>query len=496
MASRPQTTIIIHTQGWTGRADVGAGGQSKPQVWRNAPTELTEAAAVVLKEGGPVGRRVWVLDSGLWLGLVELSAGAVANLSDADLAGPASYEAENAGGLSAAKAVTAVRRARVPEQDDQFLVAQCSRDRMAALKQAVKAAGGKLAGVGHPAGLPQALLDGGERDAEAGDWRRVEFWADEVVLAQRIGGRDQVLPLGMSPRAAWRAALSPLIREEPVAALEQTLIEPGVKPRDGAQWRDPLGGGATARWLNAGEDAADAAQDGPEVWRLEEQTAAEHFVAAWGERAAVDPMFATLPVPWAKPPKAPAARWPAVAVGVLALLLAAGAFGLQWVQATERVAELTEAIEHEQEQSKLLVDLEKKAADSAKAVQAKERAIEKLGGDLARALAEKARRDAPVLGEPDYRVPLADMMGSLSRLAGGDLLIESITPGSPRHEIAGIAASPKSASKLARELSRELAGEWSVSPAQVTPVLTAGDTHWRFTITLDPVTRVMAEEMP
>ncbi|MEM9419133.1 MAG: hypothetical protein AAGA25_08820 [Planctomycetota bacterium] len=486
MASRPQTTIIIHTQGWTGRGDVSAGRQPLTQIWRDAPTSLPEATAFVLKEGGPVGRRVWVLDSELWLGLVELPAAAVANLSDNELAGPGAYEAENSGGLTASKSVTAVRRSRVPEHDDQFLVAQCSRERMVAVKQAVKLAGGRLAGVCHPAGLPQALLDDGEQDALAGDWRRIEFWAEEVVLAQRVGGRDQVVPLGMSPRGAWRASLSPLLREEPVAPLEQTLLETGVKPRDGVQWRDPLGAGPAARWLNAGEDPDESSQDGPELWRLDEPKLAEHFVAAWAQRLASDSSAQLLPVPWIKPPKAPAARWPAVAIGVLALLIAVGSFGLQWYQASERVITLTDEIEHEEEEARMLGEIEKKATESKRSVEKKKKQIENLEAELVRAINEKRRKaEANAPRETDYRLPLADLMGSLSRLAEGDLVVESITPGSPRHEISGIAASPESASRLAREMSRELVA-WSVSPAQIEPVLTSADPHWRFTIVLDP----------
>ncbi|MEM9882009.1 MAG: hypothetical protein AAF800_03720 [Planctomycetota bacterium] len=485
MASRPQITIVMHTRGWTARADVAEGGLPRTQVWRDAPPELAEAVGVVLKEGGAIGRRVWVLDSGLWLGLVEMSAAAVANLSDAELAGPAAYEAETAGGLSATAAVTGVRRSRVPEYQDQFLVAQYPRDRLAAVKQAVKSAGGKLAGVGHPGGLPQALLDGGERDVLAGDWRRVEFWADEVVLVQRTRGRDQVIPLGMPPRGGWRASLSPHLREEPVAPLEQTLVEPGVKPRDGTQWRDPLGAGPAARWLNAGEEE-DGSSDGPELWRLEEPATAEHFVAAWARRLSAEPSLEAFPVPWVKPPKAPAARWPAVAAGVLALLLVAGVLGLQWVQASERVAELTEEIESRQEEARMIADLEKKAKESKQAVQRETREIADLEAQLARVMEARDRDETGAPRVADLRGPLAELMGSLSRLAGGELMVESITPGSPRHEVAGLSASPESASRLARRLSRELSAGWSVSPARIEPVLTADDPHWRFTIMLDP----------
>ena len=288
MPSRPDITVVIRTHGLLLRVDVRGGGEPQVKRWRRDWSDLTAAVTHALRDGGRSGRRVWVLDSGVWLGMVELPGGAVAGLPDKDLADPAAFEAEAISGLTPVEAVTTVQRRRMSDQEDQFLVAQTKRTDVIAVARAVRSAGARLAGIGHPAGLPEPLeLDGRAGTTKDGGWRRVEFWSESVVLVESVAGRVGLIPLGVSPQGDWRKMLARhLSRGEPVAQ-DQTLIEPGVRVRGGAQWRESTAVRGNARWLAAGEDRDDV-DDGVPVWDLADDTLVEPFAAAWARRLGPD----------------------------------------------------------------------------------------------------------------------------------------------------------------------------------------------------------------
>ncbi|MCG8508326.1 MAG: hypothetical protein MI741_03775, partial [Rhodospirillales bacterium] len=67
MPSRADMTAVIRTQGLLARADVRDRGEPTVQLWRNNWPDLGAAVKHALTKGGSVGRRVWVLDSGVWL---------------------------------------------------------------------------------------------------------------------------------------------------------------------------------------------------------------------------------------------------------------------------------------------------------------------------------------------------------------------------------------------------------------------------------------------
>ncbi|MEM8550608.1 MAG: hypothetical protein AAGF10_07435, partial [Verrucomicrobiota bacterium] len=332
--------MIIRTQGLLLRADIGGRGDAHVQQWRRDWSDIAPAVAHALSEGGKPGRQVWVLDSEVWLGVVDLPAGAVAGQSDKALEGPAAYEAEALSDLSPTEAVTSVQRRRHVEHGDQFLVVQARRAEVAAVAKAIRAAGSRLAGLGHPAGLPEAMhLEPNTGSVKA--WRRVEFWYESIVLVESFGGNIGLFPLGMGPPSDWRRALTQLMRAGDAAEDDQTLLGPGVRVRGGTQWRESTAVEGTARWLAAGEDHADE-DDGVPIWDLSDDATAQQFAEAWARKLLeVHPGSNTL-IPTLRPPKAPASRWPAILVGTLALALAVFAVVAQREEASHRVAELQE----------------------------------------------------------------------------------------------------------------------------------------------------------
>ncbi|MEM6552379.1 MAG: hypothetical protein AAF750_09675 [Planctomycetota bacterium] len=489
MAGRSDMTVVIRTRGLLLRADVV--GRETPRVtrWNKDWPEVAEAVAYALEEGDKPGKRVWVLDSEVWLGVVDLPAGAVAGQSDKDLAGPAAFEAEAVSDLSPAAAVTSVQRRRMVDRGDQFLVTQARRTDVTAVAKVVRGAGAKLAGLGHPSGLPAALqvtetegvATGGS--SESG-WRRVEFWAESVVVAESVGGRAGLIPLGVGPHGDWRRTLAPVLRAAEPVAEDQTLVGPSVRVRGGTQWRESTAGEGTARWLAAGEDPADE-DDGVPTWDLAEQASAEAFARGWAEHlAAVEPGAATMS-PTLRPPKAQASRVPAVLVGVLAFALAVFAVYYVRDEAAHRLADVEAQLEIVQEERKKISERGDQVEREKASLRAKQRDIAELESRV-----ERLTRDRSVSQVQrvvvDRRESLEAMMASLTRSSSDATMIRSIEHGSPRHEIEGMATSPEAATRLARDLSDQLDGIWRVSPAQIEPESGAGQVAWRFKIILEP----------
>ncbi|MEM1210694.1 MAG: hypothetical protein AAGI68_00195 [Planctomycetota bacterium] len=490
MAARPDMTVVIRTPGVLLRADVRGGEAPSTERWRQDWSDVASAVDHALGEGGKPGKRVWVLDSEVWLGVVDLPAGAVAGQSDKDLAGPAAYEAEALSDLSPIEAITAVQRRRMVDQGDQFLVTQARRTDVTALAKVVRQAGAKLAGLGHPAGLPAALdmgdSAGGAQDADRAGWRRLEFWAQAVVLTESVGGRLGLVPLGVGPRSDWRRSLAPLLRGRAPVAADQTLIGPGVQVRGGTQWRESTAGEGTARWLAAGEDPGDE-DDGVPTWDLADEASATQFAQAWaGRLAAMDPAGGAM-TPTLRPPKPQAARWPAAVVGVLALALTVYAVVSLRDQATQRIAELDGQLAEAQQVQDALGE-RRKLADQAKAdVRTKQRAITGLESQQAKLIRQRQAAVQSAIVQVDRREALSAVMTALTRASSDATMIQSIDHGSPRHDITGMAASPEAATRLARDVSRQLRGFWVVSPPQIEPETETVQVAWRFTITIEPV---------
>ncbi|MEO0476260.1 MAG: hypothetical protein AAF085_09890 [Planctomycetota bacterium] len=477
-------TVVIRTHGLLLRADVQAGDDLRVTLWRQDWPDLSAAVAYALGEGGKPGKRVWVLDSEVWLGTVDLPAGAVAGQSDKDLAGPAAYEAEAVSDLSPIEAVTSVQRRRMADQGDQFLVTQTRRADVAAVAKIVRSAGAKFAGLGHPAGLA-AALQFEQHSGQNEGWRRVEFWYESVVLVESVGGRLGLIPLGLGPRSDWRRALAPHLKDSQPVSEDQTLIGPGVRVRGGTQWRESTAVDGTARWLAAGEDQADE-DDGVPTWDLADDSCAERFVQAWVKQLEAIKPGDSVMAPTLRPPKAPASRWPAAMVGVIAVALAVLTVVSLRQDATDQLVELQAQIDHELREQQVVADRRENNKQSKVDLRKKQKWVSDLEAQL-----EKLRRQQASSQNSnitiDRRAALSAMMASLTNSNSEAIMVQSIEHGSPKHEVAGMATSPEAATGLARDLSKELRGLWIVSPPNIEPEADALQVAWRFTITIEPV---------
>lgn len=488
MASRPDLTVVIRTPDLLLRADVRAGEEPVVSRWRGLALDPPTAVVHALGEGGRAGRRVWVLDSGVWLGDVGLSGSAVAGLSDKELANPAAFEAEAVSDLRPDEAATAVQRRRIVEQDDQFLVAQVRRSDLVAVAKAVKGAGSRLVGVRHPAGLParlegaEAHTDGGASAADAA-WRRVEFWSDSVVLAEGRAGRVTLKPLGVGPASDWRRGLAGLLRDSEATEADHTLLASGVEVRGGPEWGERPAASESARWLAAVEDVADdGSTSGETLEELSRDDVADRFAAAWARVLAAEEGPDGGASPTLRPPKAPAARWPAVVAGLVAVAGAGVTVLGQREAEQEAVRELKRRLEIAQGADRSLSALGQEANGAKKELRVQKAALEELEAEIARA----SRKDEPQeLSLPDRRPALAALLSGLTASSSEQLVLESIRERGPRHAIQGRALTSGAASGLAGELDRRLRSTWVVHPARIEA---EGERSlWRFTIEVSPL---------
>ncbi|MEM9386640.1 MAG: hypothetical protein AAGA68_16395 [Pseudomonadota bacterium] len=487
MTSRPDITVVIRTEGLLLRADQGS--EARPvQRWRRSWPDLPAALTHALSDGaGPVGRRVWVLDSGVWFGAIELSSGAVAGLSDKDLIEPAAYEAEALSDIKPADAVTEVQRRRMADLGDSFLVAQVKRSDMIAVTKAVRGARSRLAGISHPAGLAEALAPASPAIMEPdGSWRRLEFWSDSVVLVECVAGAVTLIPLGAVPQSDWRRALAPYLRGAEPVGQEQTLIEGAVKVRGGHQWRETTSpDNSAARWL--AEDGVDDEDTGLPTWRLGDDDAATQFAAAWARCLAAEGASRTEGGPVLRPPSAQTERWTAVAVGVVVFLLALSTVLLQRSQGQEQYTVLQAQLDHAQGQQQVVTDRRARLRTLSSEVRSRERAVQALEQEL-----DRFSRDWRTTAGVDRRVALAALMEAVGQLVDEDIVIRSLEHRMPWQSISGVASTPEAASRLASNLSRMLSTHWRVNPAQIEPKAGSGGVVWEFSILMEPVVDLRA----
>ncbi|MEN1727937.1 MAG: hypothetical protein AAGJ52_05810 [Pseudomonadota bacterium] len=485
MATRPDLTLVIRTQDLLLRADQGA-GDLPVQLWRRSWGDLPSAVTHALSEGGPSAKRVWVLDSELWLGSVELASGAVVGLSDAELSDPAAFEAEALSEISPEEAITAVQRRRQVDAEDDFLVVQATKAQVGALDKAIRGARGRLAGLGHPAGFPRALFsDSSSNDRNEESWRRVEFWANAVVLAQSVQGVIGLFPLTAVPEGDWRRVLAPYLRRGEATLFEETLIESDVQVRGGASWQDLLADEVGSRWLTSDDAEQEDAPDSATL-NLGDDGAAKSFAAAWLQALTELDSPGDSITPALRAPKTALDRWPAVAAGVAALILALTLVIVQRGQGQDRFDALETQLNFAQSEQQIVEDRRDQLGTNRTEVRSLERTIQSLEQELQQLIAQG--RSQSLVGT-DRREALAEMMTAIGQRVSDDIVIQSVENRLPRHSINGLSSTPDAASRLASDLNRDLRGRWQVSPARIEPQAGGEGLVWQFSITLEPIFR-------
>jgi hypothetical protein len=233
MAVRPHGTILLITRDRVARADFDRRGtllgvQEQPSPGVEDFASLVETA-LGLARARP--GRVWVLASELWVQTLTLPEETVAGLNAEDLGRAVAFEAEALSGISAPdSAVGCVAQGQMQGHRPVWLV-QVSRATVEQVEYAVQQAGGRLAGLGHPGGLPRPLLDDASRVAA---WQRVELWPGAIVVVR--GGADVasiITVVNSDPKPGrWADDLARWLPEQTPVAHQETLHATAALGRD------------------------------------------------------------------------------------------------------------------------------------------------------------------------------------------------------------------------------------------------------------------------
>lgn len=230
--ARPAQTLILITRHTVVRADYRRGAVAFGE-WSQPRPELPDLASVVeyaLSLGPRPGRAVWVLSTDLWTQTLALPVAKVAGLKADDLDQALGFEAESYSGIpSYESAIGSI--AFPPARGERMCwLTQVRMAEREAVVEAVTRAGGSLAGMLHPGGLPQRL----HRD-DPGPFERLELWPDAVIgLRREVDGTWQTRVWNSDPPLnRWQADAATWLRANPISEEAETLTADGLaEPHD------------------------------------------------------------------------------------------------------------------------------------------------------------------------------------------------------------------------------------------------------------------------
>ncbi len=451
------STILLITRERVARADFLAG--RSPRLLELAH-EFTPAvddfpslveAALRLSKRRP--GRVWVLATEVWTQTLPLTAEGVTGLGAAELARALSFEAEPFSGINGLEAASACVELPGRERQRTFWLAVVPSGQLDQVDYIVRAAGGRLAGVGHPGGLPQRLAltltsprGRGEEDAS---WSRVELWPGAIVCLR--GGSGGVPSLHV-------------VNADPKPGRWQAEVE---------RWRSGVGDAAGQESLLATASIAADELDGSAPIQLEEARGLEAFLSAWAEYLERK----TGAVPLVQPPKRPAS--PAARRAVAAIL---GLFALAvcvthylWTEKINRelaaeTVRLKKPIEELNRVKKDLESVEKERSDLQKE-------CDKLAADLAQCRQVRS----------SLRQRVATLLNVLASHSSDQMLIRKIAATGAGVVVHGTCLDPQQADALFGGLARALQPlGWQVQlPRKQSQELLVGGGPWQFELHIE-----------
>lgn len=224
MATRTSNTILLITRDRLARADFDKHGALAGLHEQPAPAvedlpSLVEAA-VRLSSVRP--GRVWVLTTEIWAQTLTLPEETVSNLSPEDLGRAVAFEAEPLSGVTAADSLVGCVDQGSDDGQRRLWAVQIPLALPDQVEYIVRQAGGRLAGLGHPGGLPRSLI--GLADSRV-VWQRIELWPGAMVVVR--GGAGQApttLIVNNDPKPGrWTTDLQRWLPEQQHAVHQESL---------------------------------------------------------------------------------------------------------------------------------------------------------------------------------------------------------------------------------------------------------------------------------
>jgi hypothetical protein len=438
MATRPAATILLLTRHMIARADF-ARDQSLQRLWSQGRPDVQDWPALVeiaLALGPKPGGRTYVLCSDLWTQTLALPNIAKMGMPADELAAALNFEAEALSGQSAFESSVAAHA--LPAGNSYWIVQPRTAD-LAHADQMIHHAGSRLAGLGHPGGLP-FCLNTAEKPAS---WARIEFWPDAVLLLRGDAlGKTLVQVVNADPQTGrWKAAWEAWRQEAGGVQWQEALIGPGVV--------------ATAPNL-------------ANTTTLDREAALTSWLSSWAKQ--LDGK--TVAVPMLRPPKKPMSAGVRYAISVglaVAVLLCCGSVHYALDSAVKRDgAELKRF----QDQGKKLADLQKQVEDH----KTKQKELEKEKDHLEKTMKVLAM----------HRQRLARFMTTLKELYPEHLYVEKIEVESGEPRLRGHCMQPELADQFANKIAAALLEQgWEVQTSDKAALKRAANgAPWSFDIQL------------
>ncbi len=439
MFTSASLTLVVITRDRLIRADFASRTASEPSSCVVRPRPETDDAGTLVSTAlgfhAVKPRRTFVLTTDAWTHTLELPTSNVAKLPPDELRQMLAFEAEPISGLSAFDAATAFADSGDRDGARSFWVTQIAASARDAMDEAVRAAGGRLAGVLHPGGVPAALAVGASTDSAA----RVEFWPGAVVRTAMLKS----------------AVVNARVDDAGLASDWQSAAE---------QWRTAAGV-ETVETL-AADYLAPVADE--RLIELTDEATLGRWLAAWNRCLSA----ACATVPTIGPPIRPLSPQTRNAVALAISAVVCGVCYGHHTYVETNLAAVTKELEIVQAPGIELASLTKKTADAEATLKKQQESTQKL-------------RDASTAAEivlKMHRTRLAELLRRLAAHHDGSWFVSHIDGNSGLLSLRGSTTDPRNVAALTSTLSREFTTlGWALGPAdQSLTVVHEDDGLWNF----------------
>lgn len=457
------------------RTQIGCWARPRPMA-AEVPALVETALRLATKRPG----KVWVLAEDFWTHKLAVSPEAMIGLTPAEIGRALAFEAESLSGQQAVDSELGFTPLGVQENREEFWVVQTPSWVRDQVDECVQKAGGQLAGLIHPAGLPVPMSPPAVQFVP---WQRTEYW--QGLIASVGAAADGRLRQSMVSADARNAAAA--------RALDQ--------------WRQELGHTAINEQLAINRRGAPADLAGT-VFDLSDEGTLSRWLLGWGlvlsQQATSVPTIAPM-----RRPMSPAARLAialaiaTVVVGIAAvdrwrlngrlesLHADAAAIGARAKLAIQASAATDASIAAKTQE---IADKTKQTEDRDKEVEGHRQAIAKLEGQVEQAELGLARVAADVPHAEQSIIAYRDRWAKLLMLAAAHcpehVVVRGMGSNNRTPAIRGVSLGVGPITAFAADLSEQLRPlGWTVHPSYSAVEHAAGTAAlYEFTISLSELT--------
>ncbi|WP_254508038.1 hypothetical protein [Anatilimnocola floriformis] len=372
--------------------------------------------------------KIWLLVTDVWSQPITIAADVARRIPAGRLAQFVCFEVEPLSGIAPPQGAAGVVSLPTTGRDPSFWVTEIDRTLLEQLSSLIESRGGKLAGLLHPAGAPQPILQPTQGQRQ---WQRIELWPDAVVcLAGTIG------------RAASRRVFS----------LNELDWE-----RDAGTWfgvqlaahsRGDAASEPSLEVLTAGFGQLPTIAQGPRatVVSLDDAAQLQAWAGAWAGQLTVKDVVPIVTLP--KPPMSARSKTFATA-GLAAALLAICVSHYQFASQSNR-----QTVSKAQTETDLLTERQTRMQETVKEVNELRADQAKLQASQAKLVEEVALFKAATA---DQKKRIPELLKTLAEACSEQVLVHKIESDGRNIRVRGRCVAGQQADQLAEAIARKFA---------------------------------------